>query len=266
MDMRHELLLALVAFCGCKKPLPEAILGDWEVWCYTDTDTASCLSKERAGLRKTFHSGGGLDVRRADDSGPSSDKATWTLVGDELTFTISGGGLQLVEHWRARVEGDRLVLWDASKGRGQVLGRVGSSFEPAQSPVAKGGREKITLNGVTFSMELPDGSRQTRNDKHRQSWAPASGDGFEVQLSVTPRPQRGENGNYVTPPCNDADYGGVSGSSNRVNGVERETSIGTSICLDGTELVLMCSTEHSRGYLEASEKAAALALCKTIER
>jgi hypothetical protein len=113
---------------GCKrpKPLPEAILGTWEVWCYTTEDTSTCLSKEKRGLRKTFQPGGVHDVRLADDERPSSDQASWSLEGEELTVTVTGGGLKLVESWRARVEDDRLVLWDPGRlfgSDGPKLGR-----------------------------------------------------------------------------------------------------------------------------------------------
>jgi hypothetical protein len=263
--MRRWLVLSLlVVACDKPKPLPEAILGDWETLCYTDKDTASCLSKDEHGLRKTFKPGGVLEVRRAKDDLATSDVSTWALAGDELTITTSGGGTKLVDTWRARVEEERLVLWDPDHQRGQVLGRAGASFKPADSPTAKGGTQQITLNGQTFSIELPGGYRQTRNDKYKQHWGPTSGEGLTVQLSVTPRAQREEGGTFVTPPCNGYDYGGVSGSSQLVDGVERETSIGLSLCLEGTELALSCRAGHTRGYLEPSEKEAALALCKTV--
>lgn len=193
--MQRWLLLVILAVgCAKSKPLPEAILGSWEVLCYTDKPTSSCLSKEKHGLRKMFQPGGALDVRRPDEHQPSSDVMRWAVAGDELTITMTGGGITLVENWRGH---------------------------PRRSARAVGRRER-----------------------HRTG----------------ARPRRG-----VTPPCNGYDYGGVLGSSQLVDGVERETSIGTSICLDGTELALMCSTEHTRGHLE-SEKDAALGLCKTIRR
>jgi hypothetical protein len=134
-------------------------------------------------------------------------------------------------------------------------------------------REKRGLSYSTYSFFNPMAVNgpytlglQTRNDQRKQWWAPTSGEGFEVKLSVTARPQTIVDGKPVTPPCNDYDDGGVSGSSQLVDGVDRETSIGLSHCLDGTELVLSCSVEHTRGYLESGEKDAALALCKSIER
>lgn len=265
--MQRWLLLPILAVgCAKSKPLPEAILGSWEVLCYTDKPTSSCLSKEKDGLRKTFKPGGALDVRRPDEHQPSSDVMRWAVAGDELTITMTGGGITLVENWRAVLHDDRLALWDPEKRIGQVLGRVGASFEAADSPISSGGRQPISLNGQAFTIDLPSGYRQLRNDTYQQHWGPESGDGFVVRLSVTPRAKHEQDGEFVTPPCNSDDYGGVLGSSQLVDGVERETSIGTSICLEGTELALMCSAEHTRGHLEPSEKDAALALCKTIRR
>ena len=205
-------------------------------------------------------------MRRAKDDQPSSDVTTWALAGDALTITTTGGRMKLIDTWRARIEDERLVLWDEDHQRGEVLGRAGASFKAADSPTSKGGAQQIALNGQTFSIELPGGYRQTRDDKYKQHWGPTSGEGLTVQLSVTPRAKHNENGTFVTPPCNGDDYGGVSSSSQLVNGIERETSVGMSICLEGTELALACRAGHTRGYLEPSEKDAALALCKTVRR
>ena len=68
----------------------------------------------------------------------------------------------------------------------------------------------------------------------------------------------------MTPPCNPYDYGGVSGSASEIDGVQRDTSIGLSICLEHSEQVVMCSAEHTRGFLEKTELDAALALCKSF--
>src|SRR5512134_804483 len=97
----QRVLLALLAIASCKagdkvKPLREAIVGEWEVWCYTSKDTAECLGKDKHALRKTFHPDGRIEMRRADDNTPSSDDARWTLANDELVFTITGGGIKLV--------------------------------------------------------------------------------------------------------------------------------------------------------------------------
>src|SRR5688572_25985777 len=158
--MRCIALVLLVACSKPSKPLPEAILGEWVTWCYTDKHTASCLSKEREGLHKKFLPGGKAEVTRAD-GGATSDTHTWALEGSTLTLTMSGGGTQLVDTWQARIEDDRLVLWNPSRGIGQVLGRAGASFEAGASPVTMGGKKSITLNGAKFSIALPAGYRMT---------------------------------------------------------------------------------------------------------
>ena len=111
---------------------------------------------------------------------------------------------------------------------------------------------------------MPADYRLVRDDNNRQQWAPSAGVGFMVGLTLSPRSQREVDGNFVTPPCNDRDYGGELGSGRMIDGVERDTSIGTSICLEGTDKVLMCSTEHTRGYLEQAEKAGARAFCQSL--
>lgn len=260
------LVLVLLACSKPPKPLPEAILGEWVTWCYTDKDTASCLSKERDGLHHTFAPGGKAEVRRAD-GGSTSDVHTWALAGTELTLTMSGGGMQLVDVWQARLDEDHLVLWNPRKRIGQVLGRAGASFESGASSVTMGGRKSITLNGTKFSIALPAGYRMMEDTEYRQAWGPSQGDGFVVQLHVSPRAESvGPDGTSTPVPCNDRDYGGVSGSSEQVDGVERETSIGTSICLDGTENSLSCSVEHTRGWLETNERDPALVFCNSIKR
>ena len=79
---------------------------------------------------------------------------------------------------------------------------------------------------------------------------------------MSKRAQTQIDGAWVTPPCNDYDYGGVLLSGDTIDGVERDTSIGVSRCLD--DAVLMCRAEHSRGYLEKAEQDAALALCNSL--
>ena len=50
-----------------------------------------------------------------------------------------------------------------------------------------------------------------------------------------------------------------------VDGVERDTSIGLTLCIADRENSLHCSSEHTRGYLEKPEQEAALALCKSLQ-
>lgn len=262
-DRLAIVVLALVgACCGPSRPLSEAILGEWEVLCRTDKEsTATCLGKEDDGLYKHFLPGGRLvsGARRG-----TSMTGTWTLTGDGLVLSFEGGGMHLQEGYRARIEDDKLVLWYRSQGFGSVLGRVGAAFEPAPSVHSSGERTSHAIGDVAYALALPAGYRLVRDDNNRQQWAPTSGLGFTVLLTLSPRAQTLVDGEFVTPPCNDYDYGGVSGSSSTIDGVERSTSIGTSLCLEGSEQVLMCSAEHTRGYLEDPEKDGALALCKSL--
>ncbi|MCW5803994.1 MAG: lipocalin family protein [Deltaproteobacteria bacterium] len=255
----------VIAAVGCsKKPtpeLPEALHGAWVIWCYTtDAEATECLGKDRVELHQTFDPGGRVTLSTAD--GPPT-QGTWKLTGDRLEVSYSGGGLSVGETWRVRPVDDRLVMWDARNRRGKILGRPGAKLEPAPSPTSNGRAQELTLDGVRFTIALPAGSRKTRDVTSKQAWGPSSGEGFEVRLSVSKRAQTQIEGKWVTPPCNDRDYGGESGSRGSIGGAERDISIGTSYCLDD-DRVLMCSAEHTRGYLEPSELKPASALCKSI--
>jgi hypothetical protein len=253
----------LVACTGSpSRPLAEEILGEWEVLCRTDQEsTATCLGKEELGMYKNFRAGGQMvsGVRKGEPMA-----GTWALSGDQLTVRVEGGGIRIEEVYRARIEDRRLVLWYPSGGFGSVLGRVGAPFEPSASAPTGGGPTTHAIGGVRYKLVLPPEYRLTRDDNNRQAWSPASNDGFVVQLSLSGRAQRQVEGKWVTPPCNPYDYGGVSSSGSVIDGVERDTSIGLSICLEHSEQVAMCSAEHTRGYLEKAELDAALALCKSF--
>lgn len=256
--------LVLVVACngGPSKPLAEEILGEWEVLCSTDKEsTATCLGKEDQGLYKSFRAGGKL-VSGARQG--ISMNGTWTLTDGELVLAFEGGGLRLREAYRARIEDGRLVLWYPSQGFGSVLGRAGAPFEPAASKQSADGPTSHAIGGVSYTLALPLGYRLARDDNDRQQWSPSSGAGFTVRLTVSPRAQRRVDGKWATLPCNEEDYGGVSSSRSVIDGVERGTSIGLSVCLDGRDQVLMCSAGHTRGYLEDVERDAALALCRSL--
>lgn len=261
-----RLLSALILVVACNggpsRPLAEEILGEWEVLCRTDKEsTATCLGQENRGMYKTFLPGGKL-VSGAR-TGISMDGA-WTLTGDELVLAFEGGGMRIQERYRARIEGGKLVLWFPAQEFGSVLGRVGAAFEPAASKQSAGGPTSHAIGGVSYTLALPPDYRLARDDNNRQEWSPSTNTGFIVKLSVSARSQTQVDGKWVTPPCNDYDYGGVSGSGSVIDGVERDTSIGLSVCLDGRDQVLMCSAEHTRGYLEKAELDAALALCRSL--
>lgn len=260
------LLLLLACTAAPPRPLIEELVGEWEVWCRTDVEsTATCLGKEDHGLYKNFRPGGEVisGARRGTEM-----RGTWTLTGDELAVTFQGGGIQLTERYRARIEDGRLVLWYPSGGFGAVHGRVGATFDAAPGKKASRGRTTHAIGGLAYSLALPADYALTRDDNNRQQWSPTAGEGFVVHLTLSPRPQHQVGGNWVTPPCSEYDGGGVLSSAREIDGVDRDTSIGRSLCIDGTDHSLMCSTEHTRGYLEQAEHDAALALCTslTVER
>jgi hypothetical protein len=261
-----RLLLSLVFVGACtvgpSRPLAEAILGEWEVLCRTDQEpTATCLGKEDRGMYKRFLAAGKL-VSGAREG--IAMHGTWTLTDGELVLAFEGGGMKLVEAYKARIEDDRLVLWNPQRGFGAVHGRVGAPFAPVAGKQSAGERTSHAIGGVGYTIALPAGYRLSRDDNERQKWSPAFGAGFIVELSVSPRPQRQVEGQWVTPPCDDRDYGGVASSRAVIDGLQRDTSIGRSVCLDGSDRVLSCSAEHTRGFLEKAEMDDALALCNSI--
>lgn len=259
-------MLSLLVACGActspPRPLPEAILGEWELLCRTDSEaTSNCLGKEDSGLYKNFGADGKVVIGARTGS---SMQGTWKLEGEILLLEFNGGGMRLEEVYEARIADDRLVLWYASRGFGSVYGRVGAPFEPAASKTAaSSGPTEHTIGGVGYSLVLPRGYRLSRDDNDRQQWRPAEGGGFTVQLVLSPRPKMMVDGRAVTQPC-DAGGGGVSSYHNAVGGVERLVSVGTSVCLGDGELGLSCDVEHSRGYLEEGERGEAAALCESL--
>lgn len=256
------ILLVVVACQGSSRPREEDLLGEWETLCFTDKEsTSTCPGKDDHGLYMSFRPGGKL-VRGAGQNTPWDGK--WTLTGDTLEIVFEGGGIRIKETYRARLVDGRLVLWNAERGKGKVHGRVGAPFEPAATKTSAGGPTSHAIGGVGYTLTLPAGYRLSRDDNNRQQWSPSAGPGFTVNLSLSPRARTQVDGQWVTPPCNDYDYGGVLGAGGVVDGVERDTSIGRSRCLEGSDQALSCNAEHTRGYLEKSELDAALALCDSL--
>ena len=253
--------LLVVALVGCKHsvPLPEGILGEWESWCVTDRDTGECLSKERDGSRMTFERDGTLAVK-----GESIDqRGHWELHGDELSMKIEVYGQTFSTKFHARIQDGRLVLWNGEHG--EVYGRVGATFEAADSPTTNGDPVVRKLQGITYKLRLPAGYRLGEATEYRETWMPRNGDGFTVSVKIAPRGETARpDGSFATTPCKDWG-GGEGGTSETVNGVERDVAYDLMTCIEGTSLYASCSVEHTRGYLEKSEKPAALALCKPLE-
>lgn len=260
---------ALVTLLGsCKghkptRPLAEAIVGEWDEWCHTDKQlTSTCLGKDDFGLYKVFEPGGGLEA--GSHKTGVRDHGSWSLSGDEVVLTFDGGDTQLTERYRARIDDDRLVLWDAERGFGSVLGRAGTTFAPAAGPTTTGGLVTHRIGGVRYTIGLPSGYRLARDDNDRQRWEAGAGAGLEVELTLSPRAHEEVDGKPVVTPCSHGDPG-VSSSGQTIHGIERVTGTGLSICIDPGEQALACSAGHSRGYLEPSEKDAALALCRSLK-
>ena len=254
-------LLVLASACTPPRPLPEAILGEWEVLCRTDEEaTATCLGREKRDQYKRFLPGGELVL--GAHSGTSMT-GTWTLQGDILGFAFTGGGMQLEETYRARIEDERLVLWSTARGRGVVHGRVGAPFVAAPSRRSTGGQTTHAIGGVGYQLALPTDYALTRDDNDRQIWSPAVGDGLAVHLTLAPRAKRLDDGAFVTPPC-EPDPAGMVSETTEIDGVRRVVSLGLSRCIDGSDAALACHVEHTRGHLEESEEQAARALCESL--
>lgn len=253
--MRRLLLCALVA-CKSKpaQPLPEAILGEWEVLCRTDrASTSTCASKEEFGLYKAFAPGGEL-VSGSHQNGVR-ETGHWTLAGDQLELSLGSPSFELSERWQVRIDDDHLVMWSDRRGFGAVYGRAGAAFTPAATETARG---SIThqIGDATYTLAVPGEYRLGRDDNRRQMWEPTSGEGYRIRLSLSPRAT--EDGRAT--PCVDShDELGARGT---VGGVERDLDIGRSFCHGDAHL--SCSVEHTRGYLEKSELAAAFAICDRL--
>lgn len=255
--------LPIVFLLACEHPaplpLPQAILGDWESWCVSDNNNSACLSKDRDPSRTTFGSDGTLAIK-----GDSIDEhGHWELHGDELAMSLELYGQTYHTRFRARIERGRLVLW--SGDHVEVYGRVGATFEPAPSPTTDGKPVVRVLQGITYTLPLPAGYRLGDATGYRETWMPIRGEGFEVSVKIAPRGETSRpDGSMGTTTCKDFG-GGEGGGSETKDGVEREIYFDIMTCIEGTSLYASCKVEHTRGYVESSEKDAALALCRPLK-
>lgn len=255
-------LLSLASACTPPRPLSEAILGEWEELCRTDREAAAtCLGRDKPDLYKRFLPGG--EVVIGAHSGISMT-GTWTLQADILVASLGRGDMHVEEMYRARIEDDRLVLWDVSQGFGVVHGRAGAPFVAAPTRRSSADSTAHAIGGVGYRLALPADYALTRDDDRRQRWSPVGGSGLTVQLTLAPRTRALVDGSFVTPPC-EPDTGGVSSETTEIDGVRRVVWFGLSRCLDDSDEGLACRVEHTRGYLDDSEEEAARALCASLE-
>lgn len=259
--------LVVLAACskgGDRKPLGEAIVGEWQTVCRTDQEaTTSCLGDERDPLVHAFAPGGTFVL----SGGPGAPmQGTWTVAGDRVEVTFVGGGMTLREVSRARIVDGQLVMWMADLGFGSILRRRGAPATVASSGAASDGSPIAReLGGVRYTLALPAGYRLARDDNRRQRWEPVAGDGLRFAITVAPRARSGRpDGTFATPPCGDEPPFESSTGGKLVGGVERDTSIGVGVCVAGSALSIQCDAEHSRGYLEPADREPARAVCRSL--
>lgn len=262
MNRLALLAVSLAALPACNKPLSRAIVGQWEQVCTTErASDSTCLGRDDGPLLTyDFRSDGTITTSAR---GGSTMRGEWKLAADELELVFEGGGLVLRERYDARIESGRLVLWYTAGEFGKVHVRAGTAPTFREGPSAKGGVVRHEISGMKYRLTLPGPYRLARDDNERQRWDPVSGEGFQVKLAVRPRSRVAVNGVFVTPPCED-EPPGISGSGGTIDGVDRDTSIGFTFCLDGTEKSFSCSVEHTRGWLESSDEEPALAICRSL--
>lgn len=244
------------------RPLFEAIVGKWDALCRSESASKTrCEGKEPYGLYKIFRPDGTLETGSRKNS--VRNRGTWKLDGDALTLVIGTGRFRLTERWRARIVENQLILWSAERGFGSISARHGKPFVPATTEQSTGKRMEREHGGVRYSLELPTGMRLAEKLTRRQRWEPVSGEGWTVELTVSPRPKSKVGDKWVTPPCG-PHASGWGSSSSKVGGVQRYTSTGKSLCVERTTKSLDCSVGHTRGYLREAELDPARALCKTL--
>ncbi len=182
----------------------------------------------------------------------------WKLTGDQLEISLDVMGKPMGTTFRARIKDDRLVLW--SGDHSEIYGRVGASFEPAESPSTTGDPVVRKIKGVTYTLPLPPSYRLGEATEYREMWMPTHGDGFTISIKISDRGQTSRpDGSFGTPTCKEFG-GGKGGGSQTRKGVERQIYYDIMTCLEGTSLYAQCSVEHTRGYVVKSEAKAALTL------
>jgi hypothetical protein len=163
------------------RPLRERILGDWERVCITEEpEQTSCLGKPDATLHRSFMAGDGFEARVVGD--PPLE-GHWTLHGSQLVLRITAGSLAYTERWEARVTKDELILWDASKSRGEVHVRPGTPFAPTKGHETTSVGVERDLGKVRYAVDIPKGYRlaQIRDNGHR--WDPSRAPACAIEFA-----------------------------------------------------------------------------------
>src|ERR1700683_408335 len=99
-----------VASVACRshvdhRPLREAIVGEWDIWCTTDTEAkARCLGKDDSNLVKTFAADGSVEIRAARRGDPPMI-GTWTVNGSNVVLAFAGLS---TESYRGRIDDGHL--------------------------------------------------------------------------------------------------------------------------------------------------------------
>jgi hypothetical protein len=249
--------------CGSDLPLDEAILGEWEIVCRTDDEaTSECIGREQTVFIKLFQPDGTIE---ASAVGGSSMSGQWSLVGGELEIVFEGGGMRLEELYRARIEDDRLILWDAERGHGSIYVRRGAPVDIADSEETDGDPVSRTVGGIHYTLAVPDEYRLAEDNERRQRWEPISGEGLTFALTVGNRSRELVGEEWVTPPCEpDTRPLSVGSAGRTIDGVDSTTSVGVMLCVG--ERDISCDAGHTRGYLREEEIAEGTRICRTLTR
>lgn len=276
--MRHAWFVVLVLVVACSssdksdnkskasaapaRPLAEAILGKWEVFCYThDAKATSCPGKFSLPAVKTFRKDGTVTVAQASGKG-STMKGRYQLRGNLLVIEFRAGSRRLIEQHQARIHDDKLILWSPRRRTGSIYHRFGTPLPAPTGVRANASRAVQTLAGIRYSVDLPAGYFLAYNDReHRQRWDHKSRKKLRVHITVSPA-ARSADGKAAPCPRVHLSFGA---SSVMRDGTRRQTSATAGTCVPGTDKTIMCTVDHPRGYLRKDEKPQARRLCASLK-
>ncbi len=124
--MRCWLVVLALAACHARddRRVHDAIIGSWEVQCaIRDGRTSSCPREDSRHIHQTFGADGGFESRRPDGDTPPV-VGIWWADDDQVTLLVDYEGVRRESYFQARIDGDRLVLWNAKHHDGSILRRV----------------------------------------------------------------------------------------------------------------------------------------------